>query len=1308
MFIYFIAHPINAQDYPMVSFPKFIFRIYKVATMKKITKKILLRTESVLKSLTSKIDCLLHEDDVGIEYQYVALTPAKIEGPNEYFTAMDYALSKKDVRNIAVTGAYGAGKSTVIGSYMNAFRKGRYINVSLAGFDLEKKDNAFKPQEVELSILQQILYKENRDALPDSRIDRILNRNQSHIKRVFISALKIALPLGIFLAFIFTDKALSILEVPENIISWFDWAVPFKSVFLLLSFCLSLYFISDFTSKIGIFDKKIKLNKISLLSGEVETGSSDSTSLLNNCLDEMVYFFSKIESYRIVVFEDMDRLKDHDIFVKLREINTIINNNLSEDNPLQFIYAVRDDVFPGAESRTKFFDFIIPVVPVINVSNAYSVLNEKLGKRIDGAQDCLRGTSMYINDMRCLQNIVNEYLIFEKVVDNNNRKINLYSLVFYKNTFSHDYGLIDKKVSVLYRFINDYRHLKLHEEYFLNLEEKVSILSDKMNRVVKEHSNTHQDVREDILKSIIPENLYGIVVFQYTTDNYNFYAYDTKELINNESSFIDFLKSKLKTRVSSARSTTSHESGHSYILSETERAALLNDYEERKTLVGQERSKNLQKVKLELKEAKETLRRKKAISLSELVSLMSLKQFYDRAESYLDDLATHNFINIEKRSLIRDEMRYGGTDALYLLLSRGFLDQDFMRSRSVFQEGGLSSEDNEFIKDVPLGLSFEMSNEKYVIDDVKGVIDEINAQNFLHFDALLHHQVLAYLLRSGDTRIDDMIATLFSRTGNTILKVLNVLEERFKELDSFVLLITRIMDKNHYTDTLITHLEACDDSDENTHLTAFIFSYAKAEWSDNREEFRGYIEKIGSSIFHSIESTRLHSFLTLIRTLNVRYDKLTPAVNDEEKEFYSFIGEHHLYRLTSNNVGHVLSARLREHGFTFNNCRMQPWSFASLHDTETQKYFEKEPETFVREVFLVSNDFDASAVSAVLHLTPLSDDLKLSIVKEMRFCLDTLTDIPLEPALTENGRTLSFRDLFYLNNRVYANWSELLNDFNNGGDRQVLTNFMARNSDTLSLEHLNIEDEKTYDSFYENVICNYDLDENSYRIILRKVEIDTNLFDEKISTDVIIRLLKNSKIALDKNNYSNVTSRTGLGDEMLNTIVCWFLNYQEEFMDDSSFYLNASGENATFEKLLFKIIDDFDFPDEFKKKLIIEQKDFYLSLTSDILPLSRHIQLGVFNLSQDDSFKMKILRSLILSGFRDKTALASMAAQVHESELKKIFTQKTSATLSLNDPSSCIPFFDDLQKAGFVKAYTLHEEGRVHLSLRDSSTDESD
>ncbi|RAP68525.1 hypothetical protein ACZ87_03823 [Candidatus Erwinia dacicola] len=45
------------------------------------------------------------------------------------------------MRNIAITGPYGAGKSTVILSYLNARLKKDFINVSLADFSMSgKKD----------------------------------------------------------------------------------------------------------------------------------------------------------------------------------------------------------------------------------------------------------------------------------------------------------------------------------------------------------------------------------------------------------------------------------------------------------------------------------------------------------------------------------------------------------------------------------------------------------------------------------------------------------------------------------------------------------------------------------------------------------------------------------------------------------------------------------------------------------------------------------------------------------------------------------------------------------------------------------------------------------------------------------------------------------------------------------------------------------------------------------------------------------------------------------------------------------------
>lgn len=88
-----------------------------------------------------------------------------------------------------------------------------------------------------------------------------------------------------------------------------------------------------------------------------------------------MYFF-EASKYNVVIFEDLDRFDIIDIFEKLRELNELINNSEQIDRRVVFIYAIKDDIFGDVDSdkltkdRTKFFDFIIPVIPIINASNS--------------------------------------------------------------------------------------------------------------------------------------------------------------------------------------------------------------------------------------------------------------------------------------------------------------------------------------------------------------------------------------------------------------------------------------------------------------------------------------------------------------------------------------------------------------------------------------------------------------------------------------------------------------------------------------------------------------------------------------------------------------------------------------------------------------------------------------------------------------------------------------------------------------------------------------------------------------------------
>ncbi|WP_446914938.1 YobI family P-loop NTPase, partial [Klebsiella pneumoniae] len=176
------------------------------------------------------------------------------------------------------------------------------------------------------------------------------------------TVLSVVAPLLLLAITIFPKYFFSLFGATEPTINVIVNMFPERFFVSIIMGLLCLFFIVRVASKAGIFDKKIKLSKIAFLQGSADMASQESSSLLNNCLDEIVYFFSRSQ-YKIVVFEDLDRLGNAEVFVKLREINQIVNNNLQSE-PVRFIYACRDDIFLGADIRTKFFDFILPVIPV--------------------------------------------------------------------------------------------------------------------------------------------------------------------------------------------------------------------------------------------------------------------------------------------------------------------------------------------------------------------------------------------------------------------------------------------------------------------------------------------------------------------------------------------------------------------------------------------------------------------------------------------------------------------------------------------------------------------------------------------------------------------------------------------------------------------------------------------------------------------------------------------------------------------------------------------------------------------------------
>lgn len=127
-----------------------------------------------------------------------------------------------------------------------------------------------------------------------------------------------------------------------------------------------------------ILSYKVKFKKKRLKDAEVESDNNSTfgeLSILDKDLNEIIYLLRYSKS-QIVAFEDLDRYEDITIFEKLKEINFIVNKKTK--HPVRFIYMINDSLFDSTEDKTKFFDAIIPIVPIVDVNNSETKISELL------------------------------------------------------------------------------------------------------------------------------------------------------------------------------------------------------------------------------------------------------------------------------------------------------------------------------------------------------------------------------------------------------------------------------------------------------------------------------------------------------------------------------------------------------------------------------------------------------------------------------------------------------------------------------------------------------------------------------------------------------------------------------------------------------------------------------------------------------------------------------------------------------------------------------------------------------------------
>lgn len=865
----------------------------------------------------------------------------------EYIIRLKNAIDQPNVFNIALTGSYGAGKSSILKTFKAYYPEYHYVNVSLAAFvevNLSDGDNTVKgkqdsfEEQLEYSILQQLFYHVKAINIPESRFGRI--ERTSRKKRILV-VVSILLFIVANLFLFCQEQVSKYFLIPIEV---------FKSSFLF-GISISVLFIGTFVIlfQLILFIKKISIKNLTLDKATVEFEEKKNVSIMNRYLDEILYLFQE-KKYNVVIFEDIDRFENTHIFTKLRELNLILNQSEEIGRRIIFLYALKDDIFANAEERTKFFDYIVPVIPFVNVSNSGDLFRRKIANlhipEAEVRSSFITDISAFVNDMRVLTNVVNEFDLYRNLLDKKLNKEKLLAMILYKNLYPTDFSLLHQNKGVVYEtFIStgllkdeikkddrkrieeiDLEIQAISEESLRSIEELRAVI---VGKILKLWPGLDWDIYSDGSKinisSLYSENniqhiLEGNIFFKDS-----FYGYNVKRLTEEE------IKSTL---------------GESY------------NYSKRKTLIQSIADDKIEDLREERKVFVD------ALSATEKFTLLDIAKSDRNIFEHVDTIKGHE----EKYKVLK------------YLLEKGYIDEKYFFYISIFQEGRLTPSDQEFL----LSIKFNVPKEfDYKLQEIPSLIQNLSIVDYDH-KGILNKDLLEFCLLHEDDYEYEIKCDAILKQMVVHEKYIDLLYKFMQEGDCVPTFIKRLVHIDNVWKSLdkdINHITTDKDK-----VISAMFKYA--DISDIRTintsyPFNTYINDNNnySDLFEDIDQARVRKLLDLL-DLNVQ------SLKDDSNaaNTYSHIYENNMYALTLDNVKVIF----RHNELPVDN--LDSAIYTSIEETELnelQGYVHQELPTFVDTLmFAPSNTHESSDTIVSL----MDEDIKLDDIIKLIKHNDTLWD----------------------------------------------------------------------------------------------------------------------------------------------------------------------------------------------------------------------------------------------------------------------------------------------------------------------------
>ena len=1155
---------------------------------------------SVISSLAPKV--LMNEEDL-----------KKVE---PYLDKLKDTLNAKSINNIALTGGYGSGKSTILKTFQY-WNKNDYnfLNISLAAFNQTKTKENFKElfdlkikngksekeaekeivnefketiinneeleRQLEISILQQIVYKVKPSNLPESRFKRIVNIPNWKLWGL------------IPLSFIVWIGSIILLFKYD----FLDYINPKTWTFRMREFELSpfLIFLIAFLG-IGYFSKLVvelftnsTINKVNL-KGEIEIGEKSNKSILNEHYDEILYYFEK-NPFNVVVIEDLDRFENTNIFTKLRELNILLNNADTLKNKeeykkfgIKFLYAVGDDLFDDKKERVKFFEYIIPVIPFINSTNAEEQL-KTLIKDSDleenvFSKEFISDITTFIDDidMRLLISIFHEFVIYRKVLNPNILKGSeeeLFAMITYKNIEPEDFNKLNNKEGKLYNLIN-------------NKKSYITVLVKEKNDKIAKKTVEIEDIEEENISNI--KELRQIYINQILTKLPNNAIYFSEIKINDlkeEDKFDELIsEGKISYRYQHPHYSNSQNNVLNFDFDEIENEVNPNfTFEDRKYFIESKHNDRIETLQKEIEKLKKEKNEIENWDLTQIFREVDINQ-------YLSEFSNNGLL----RNLVLE----------------GYINENYNDYISLFHEVSLTVDDKKFEKSVK--ASFNESFE-YKLTHSETIADKLELKWFSR-DSILNFDLLDFLGEEYDkySQKYNAFIQLLSNEKQRSIEFIDGYIERKKVLNRFIEKITikwggfwdYVFNKSTYDVNKKYYIFEIIILNLNLEKLIEIQSgkLIKKTIEENIQYLYNY-DKSRGPLYFEAQIERLFALL------NIKIIKLEKPI-ENGKHLFELIYKKGHYKITNENILLLLNEFSEE----FDNLSFETTNYSAIQHSKCEsliKYINEEINTYVENVYLkLENNVneDEESLKLLLNNDKLDSKLKLKIIEKVETKISDFSSI----------KDLEVKKQLLINNKVVPKW-ENVKDYYKGNENNIdesLVNYLniVKVGDKLSNYKL-LKDDQIFEKSL--MLCNEISDEN-YNKLLKSCFFGWNKLEfEELEANKVV-FLTNKILTTTKANYDILKEKfknnhIRLLEKDFNIFLVKFEDFE---VDENDILLILKSEKINID-------NKFDFITKIDEVIIGSNKEIAKIVGEIILQKSKIIEFNfdtlkfvAFNLFVDD------------------------------------------------------------------------------------------